>query len=255
MCWGCAPNVGWVGWVAPGDYPRIVDPQNGQLWSANSRTLGGAGGQLIGDEDMDRGARTKQIRDDLLELKQATPADMLKVQLDDRALFLTRWRNVLLSILNQENLRDHPARGAIFDAVNHWSGRASIDDAGYRIVRAFRGAVQDDIYDGLITAARQKSPDAKFRPAARFEDTAWRIMTSQPDNLLNPKYKSWNAQILGSLDRSLELLAKECDVGATDVARCTWGKRNTLKMEHPLAGALPLLGSFLRMPSEELPGD
>ena len=39
------------------------------------------------------------------------------------------------------------------------------------------------------------------------------------------------------------------------LANCTWGKRNTLVMEHPLATALPLVGRFLQMPRTQLPGD
>jgi len=146
VCWGCDKNIGWQGWVAPQDYPRIVDPYIGQLWSANSRPLGaaqlGLGVDLIGDEDMDRGARTKQIRDDLLALNKATPQDMLNVQLDDRAVFLKRWRDALVRMEDEAYLRGHPSRRAALQVVNEWSGEANVDDAGYRIVRAFRAAVQ-----------------------------------------------------------------------------------------------------------------
>ncbi|NLB59192.1 MAG: penicillin acylase family protein, partial [Gammaproteobacteria bacterium] len=35
----------------------------------------------------------------------------------------------------------------------------------------------------------------------------------------------------------------------------TWGERNTARICHPLAGAVPLLGRRLCMPAEPLPGD
>ncbi|MBC7983533.1 MAG: penicillin acylase family protein, partial [Candidatus Obscuribacterales bacterium] len=47
-CWGCDSTVGWHGWLTPEEFPRIVNPPDGQLWSANSRTLGGAAAALIG---------------------------------------------------------------------------------------------------------------------------------------------------------------------------------------------------------------
>jgi penicillin amidase len=259
-CWGCAKDIGWHGWVAPQDYPRSIDPYAGQLWSANSRTLGaplvGQSVDVIGDEDMDRGARTKQIRDSLLALDKATPQDMLKVQLDDRAIFLTRWRDALVRMEDEAYLRGHAARRAALKEVDAWSGRASVDDAGYRIVRAFRVAVQEDIYRSLIAPAQARYSQAKFRPSARFEDTAWRIMTLQPMNLLDPKYERWDLQVMGSFDRALAQLKDECGI-STDKGwhRCTWGKRNTLVMEHPLAPALPLIGRLLQMPHTELPGD
>jgi penicillin amidase len=255
VCWGCAPNVGWSGWVAPGDYPRIVDPRDGQLSTANSRTLGGVGADIIGDEDMDRGARTRQIRDDLLAVNAGTPQDMLKIQLDDRAVFLKRWRDLLMRMQDEAYIRGHQSREAAFKLVDKWSGSASADDPGYRIVRAFRTAMQEDIYSDLTQAARNKYPDAKFRPSARFEDTVWRIITLQPPNLLNPKYERWDLRVLASFDRALAQLESECGVTFRNIGACTWGRRNTLKMEHPLAPALPLVGALLRVPRTELPGD
>ncbi|HJX21721.1 MAG TPA: hypothetical protein VJ454_12075, partial [Steroidobacteraceae bacterium] len=61
--------------------------------------------------EYDLGARAGQIRDDLLALQgNITPADMLRIQLDDRAVFLARWRTLLLSVLDDEALHDHPRR-------------------------------------------------------------------------------------------------------------------------------------------------
>jgi len=269
-CWGCVANTnqktgqiidqkGWSGWVAAQDYPRIIDPVAGQLWSANSRTLGasvvGPGVDVIGDEDMDRGARTQQIRDDLLALKKATPQDMLNTQLDDRAVFLKRWRTALLGLLDDAYVRGHPTRETARDVVAGWSGHASIEDAGYRIVRAFRAAVLEDIYRGLTAAARVRYPNAEFKPSARFEDSAWQIVTTQPPHLLNAPYENWDAQLLASLDHALATLKEECGSGTRALIECTWGKRNTLVMQHPLATALPLVGHFLQMTHTPLPGD
>ena len=56
----------------------------------------------IGDGGYDLGARARQIRDDLLALESPDEGDMLAVQLDDRALFLERWRSFLLDLLDEE---------------------------------------------------------------------------------------------------------------------------------------------------------
>lgn len=255
VCWGCSKNVGWSGWIEPKDYPRVIDPPRGQLSTANSRTLGGAGAELIGDEDMDRGARTKQIRDGLLPLVKATPADMLKVHLDDRALFLARWRDMLVRLQDEAYLRGKPARREALKLVEAWTGRANPDDAGYRIVRTFRAVLQEDVYRDLTAAANAKFPDVKFRPSARFEDTLWRIVTTTPRNLLNPEFERWDLRVMASLDRAIEQMKTECGVSDKKLSECTWGRRNTLNMEHPLAGALPLFGRMLRMPHDQLPGD
>ena len=82
------------------EHPRIVDPPAGRLWTANARVaadprqlelIGGHVASLGSEYDL--GARAGQIRDDLMALQGSVkPADMLQIQLDDRAKFLARWR-------------------------------------------------------------------------------------------------------------------------------------------------------------------
>ena len=94
--------VGFRGWLEASARPRVVDPQSGLLWSANARVIGGDAALAIGDDGMDRGARASQIRDDLRqERRPITPAMSLAVQLDDRALFLERWRTLLDQLLER----------------------------------------------------------------------------------------------------------------------------------------------------------
>ena len=89
------PDAGWQGWRDPATYPRVLNPPAGRIWTANNRVVGAERLAAIGDGSPDRGARAQQIRDDLLAIPpgQATEADMLRIQLDDRALFLVRWRD------------------------------------------------------------------------------------------------------------------------------------------------------------------
>src|SRR5262249_38157810 len=56
---------------------------------------------------------------------------------------------------------------------------------------------------------------------------------------------------LGSLDRTLDRLQKECK----ELSRCTWGEGNVLHMRHPLSPALSFAGRWLDMPEQPLPGD
>ena len=76
-----------------------------------------AAGRAIGGEettlgaDYDFGARARQIRDDLFALRRAaTPADMLAIQLDSRALFLARWRDLLVALIDEDAMQDAQLR-------------------------------------------------------------------------------------------------------------------------------------------------
>jgi penicillin amidase len=246
------PGGGWTGWRAPEEYPRVVDPASGRLWTANARTLDVETWlAFMGDGGYDLGARAAQIRDGLFALPIATAADMTTIQLDDRALFLTRWRDLLLDLLPASKVNKNPLRKQARDLIEHWSGRAAVDDAGYRIVRAARAQIRKDVYDSLTALARQRYPQTKFTPSAQFEGPLWQLVTQRPMNLLDPHYDSWEAALVGSLDRVLMSLQEECK----ELRRCTWGEGNVLQMRHPLSGALPLASHWLDMPAQELPGD
>jgi penicillin amidase len=246
------PGGGWTGWRAPEEYPRVVDPASGRLWSANARTIDTETWlAFLGDGGYDLGARAAQIRDDLLALPAASASDMIDIQLDNRALFLTRWRDLLLDLLDARALEQHPLRAQARELIEHWSGHAAVDDAGYRIVRAGRAQIRKDVYESLIALVRQRYPATKFTPSAQFEGPLWQLVTQRPEHLLDPHYQSWEAALLGSLDRVLASLQEECK----ELRRCTWGKGNVLQMRHPLSSALPFASHWLDMPAQPLPGD
>ena len=246
------PGGGWTGWRAPNEYPRIIDPASGRLWTANARTIDVETWlAFLGDGGYDLGARAAQIRDDLLALQTATPQDMLAIQLDDRALFLTRWRDLFLGLLDDAALADHPLRAQARQLIEKWSAHAAVDDAGYRIVRAARLQIRKDVFESLTATARQRFPEDKFAPSAQFEGPLWQLVTQRPMHLLDPHYDSWQAALLGSIDRALEDLQKDCK----ELSRCTWGEANVLHMRHPMSPSLSFAGRWLDMPAQPLPGD
>ena len=246
------PGGGWTGWRKPEEYPRVVDPASGRLWTANARTIDTETWlAFMGDGGYDLGARAAQIRDDLLALPAASATDMTAIQLDDRALFLARWRDLMLDLLKDGALKDQPLRAQARDLIQHWSGRAAADDAGYRIVRAVRAQIRKDVYESLTALARKRYPEAKFTPSAQFEAPLWQLVTQRPSHLLDPHYASWEAALLGSLDRVLASMQEECK----ELRRCTWGEGNMLRMRHPLSAALPFSSHWLDMPEQPMPGD
>ncbi|MBB6095691.1 penicillin amidase [Povalibacter uvarum] len=244
------PGTGWTGWRTADEYPRVIDPAAGRLWTANTRTIDVETWlAFMGDGGYDLGARAAQIRDGLLGLTQATPQQLAELQIDDRALFLVRWRDLLLDLLNEPALANQPARAKARELVEHWKARASAEDAGYPIVRAFRLQVRNEVFDALIAQARSKHPETTFAPSAQFEGALWQIVTQRPQHLLDPRYSGWEDALLAAFDRSLVKLAEEC------AEPCTWGRQNTLHMRHPLSGALPFAARWLDMPTDPMSGD
>jgi penicillin amidase len=244
------PGTGWDGWLAERDYPRIADPPSQRLWTANQRVADLPWLDVLGDGGYDLGARAGQIRDGLAARARFAPADLLAVQLDDRALFLERWKDLL-----QRELERAPASAlteAMRRALQDWNGHASIDSVAYRLVRAWRGEVVDTVLDGFAAAVRRRFADFTLPKLAQSEYAVWKLVDERPAHLLPPGQADWDALLLACAERA----GKALDAQPGGIAARDWGERNTARIAHPVSRGLPaFLARFLDMPREPLPGD
>ena len=244
---------GWTGWLAPDDYPRVINPESGRIWTANARVADGEALHKIGDGGYDFGARARQIRDSLFAQEQFEPLDMLAVQLDDRAIFLSDWRDILLGTLNDKAIAGNSARQEYRDLVEDWSAHASVESVGYRLVRAFRLEVRNRVFSMLMQPVRERfGEDIALRISNQFEGPLQDMLGQQPAHLLSAEYESWNDLLLQAVDTDLQYFADNYDDG---LDQRTWGERNTARVRHPMSNALPIISRWLNMPADQLPGD
>ncbi len=257
---GAERTTGHSPWTTVEDHPRIVDPPSGRIWTANARPTdnerqeAAIGGELasLGSE-YDLGARARQIRDDLMALEgPAKPADMLQIQLDDRAVFLTRWREFLLGLIDADSMRDHPRRAQFRKLVEDWKPRADVDSVGYRLVRGYRSQTEHAVWDMIAGALEIPDEDSPILPS-QFEVPLWQLIHEQPMHMLSARYPSWRDFLLAQLDETITDLDKSC--GAAGLDHCTWGTRKIVHIQHPISRGLPFLSWLLDMPAVELPGD
>ncbi|MEM1057316.1 MAG: penicillin acylase family protein [Bacteroidota bacterium] len=232
------PEARWAGFLAPEDIPRIEDPKEGLIWTANNRLVDGDFLRLIGDGGYANGVRAFQIRDGLRAMDgPATPADMLAIQLDDRAVFFERWHTLLSDLLREAEPTD--AREDALARLGDWEGEASVTSPGYGIVRRFRQTLGAHLASSLLADALTVWPRATSLPEAAI----WRLASEQPVHLLPPDAESWDALLIATADEAIR------------ESPATWGEENTAEIEHPMADVLPVLGRWLRMPADPLDGD
>jgi len=247
----------WDGWLKPSEQPRIVDPPAGRLWTANARVADGEKLARIGFGGYDLGARARQIRDDLHGVEKGTEADMLRIQLDDRAVFLSRWRELLLATLTAEAVGKDPRRAEMRRLVEQWGERAATDSVGYRLVRALRRRVAEQVFGVLLAPCHEA--DERFdylgsqpnRGLRQWEGPLWALLTERPPHLLDPRHASWDAQLLAAADAVLDEMTKD----GRRLGSRTWGERNTVLIQHPISRVAPALAGWLDMPRQPLPGD
>ncbi|SDR93912.1 penicillin acylase family protein [Opitutus sp. GAS368] len=254
VSWGYGDRR-WDGYLKPEEIPVITNPAEGALWTANNRAVGGEAYAKLGDSGYDDGARGGQIRDDLRALlasgRKAVPADLLAIQLDDRALFLDRWQKFLLAVLDDQAVAQNPSRAALRDAVRTWSGRADTGSVAYRVVRSFRLHVAERTFAPFAEQAQREYPAFSWH-GFRYEDALWLLVHARPAKLLTPAQPSWAALLLAAAD---DVTADVAKTGGS-LAHFTWGARNTLAMQHPFGRFLPAaVARLLDMPAVQLPGD
>lgn len=242
-------GTGWIGYAIPAQVPRIENPADARIWTANQRIVTGSDLTLIGDGGYDQGARAQQIRDDLAARDQFSPRDMLDIQLDDRALFLARWQKLLLGVLERSH---DPKLTALTPFVKDWQARAAADSVGYRIVRRFHDKVRENVLAPFAARASAKWKDFDWPTPAVGEYAAWTLVTQKPAWLLDPKYKNWNALLATSAREVADELAQS----PGPLADQSWGRYNAAQINNPVSATLPRwLARFIDMPHDPLPGD
>ena len=238
----------WDGYLTAAAFPRILNPGGGRIWTANAPVVDGAMLSTIGEGGYADGIRARIIRDRLIRIDKATPQDMLGIQLEDRALFLERWRNLLLDELVSSSGRRAEFRSLV---DTKWTGRASPGSVGYRLVKEFRLLFVRRVMTWLTAPARDVDPTFDYTRLLRGEGPVWQIVAERPVHLLDPKYKTWDDAIVDTVDAVIAQLTE----GGKSLADRTWGEANSAEIRHPLAGAIPYFGRYLNMPGDPLPGD
>jgi penicillin amidase len=240
----------WQGWLSPAEYPRLIDPPDGRLWTANARVVDGDMLATLGDGSYEVGSRATIIRDRLMAKERFTPADMLDIQLDTSARFLARWRDVILRTLTPEHIAGQRNRARFRELVEKsWTGQASPDAAGYGLTRLFREQVSERVMAFVLAECYEADRSFDHTTLRRREGPIWKLVTERPIHLLDPRYASWDELLVAAVDSVIERAEEEGDLERT------WSDYNMTAYRHPLSAALPFGDRWLDMPVARVPGD
>ncbi|MBT1445145.1 penicillin acylase family protein [Shewanella sp. JM162201] len=231
------------GWRSPmTDVPLVKNPSNHRLWSANSRVLSASDNPRFGNGGYAIGSRAVQIRDNLLAKDNFTEQDFLAMQLDNRALFMSRWQTLLLGSLKQapDEFADD------IKALENWGACACADSVGYSLVHSFREALLDTLFAPLQTElAKQDLSLSTIK--GPLEVAAWQLLEQQPAAWLPAGNADWQALLVNVYLGSRTKLLAEHGKG-DDISTLNWGKVNALKVQHPFSKQMPFLSPLLDMP-------
>ena len=244
---------GWNGWLNRTEYPRIVNPPDGRIWTANARVVGGEMLAKLGDGSYDTGTRARQIRDRLMARDRFSARDMLDIQMDASSKFLDRWRTLLLNALTPASLAGHANRAELRRILDTgWSWRAAPDSAAYAFVHRFRDLLSERIISFVLSECYEADGTFDYMTVRRREGPLWRLVNEKPLHLLDPRYSSWDALILATID---EVVAETTQRGSPALGEHKWSEYNVTMFRHPLSPGIPFVGRWLDMPVKPLAGD
>lgn len=244
---------GWQGYLGPDELPSLVDPPSGFLVNANQRMLGAADFGAVVGHDFSGGFRAWRITERLRGLAGISESDMLSLQLDTASDFYRYYQTLALRVLDAKGKGREPFPEGLRRYLEAWDGRAETGSLGLPLIVEFRQALIDAILAPLVARCRKLDPGFSYLMSG-VDVPVQRIIDSGRPELLPDRenYRDWASFIRALLVRSARRLLDK--YGAESLPGLTWGKVSTVRIAHPLAGAIPLFGRFLDMPRLPLPG-
>jgi penicillin amidase len=216
---GSDPANDWGGFIPMAGLPRVVDPPEGFVVSANQRAIGTSFPHVL-SADWAHPGRARRIRDLLRDAKTAgrklTRRDAEAIQLDARSETMRRTAAAFGPFL--------PA--AVARLLDGWDGTADAASARYLVARALRRTVR------VRALAAWRAPAFRWH----LEGDNWNALLEADDAAFRAAGLGERAAFLKAVaDEAVAELAKR---QGGDPAKWSWGEANRLAVRHPL-GRVP----------------
>jgi penicillin amidase len=245
-------SIGWTGYIAPDQLPRVIDFPAGFLVSANNRMLGPEYPHVIGHQ-FANGYRAYRITERLRAMAMISEQDMLTLQLDTVSEFYAYYQRLALQVLTPNAVSERPGREELRRALEAWDGTAEVASLGFGLLSRFRELLAKAVFTPFLSPCRQYD-EAFVYQWTHIDTPLQQMLTAKiPQLLPDPRhYATWDAFILGMLDESARRLRER--YGVTSLQDLKWGRMNRVWFRHPFSHMIPAIGWWLDIGGDELPG-
>lgn len=243
-------RVGWEGYIPPEKLPRLVDPPQGFIATANNRTVGSQYPYKYAHNQANS-YRAYRIAQQLEQRQNLDERDLFSIQLDTRSEFFDFYRKLALDELDKYAEQDAELKEAR-TAIEAWNGYMEANSLGIGLLWLWREKLASVVFAPVVARCRQVEPG--FAYTWRKMETPLRELLIQklPLTLPDAQYRDWHDLILKTLTESVRELKHHQDVDSLE--GLVWGKFNKVPIRHPFSKFMPFLSPFLDMPEAEISG-
>jgi penicillin amidase len=244
---GNADEFDWKGYIPSEELPRILNPPDGIIATANARTVGPGYKYFLSGRQAGP-FRTERIYQLLSGRSDLKPEDLNAIQNDILSLPNKFLAKQLLSAAQSTPPKD-PRTQKLVAGLNGWDARATADSMQTTFVELTRHALFHNLLAPYLGDGTSKYE--LWEPRSIYNEVWWRdkvflenILTQRPPEWLPRGVVNYDVLLISSANDAVAELARE--TGTSDVTRWQWGRFHPLNVFHPLgrAGTLHALLSI-----------
>ena len=239
----------WTGDIAFEELPRVRNPKNGWIATANQRVAADDYPHYL-SLDYAPPHRGMRLATRLATLQGATVEDMASVHADRVSLPSRTLLNA-----TQHITADGALEQAMLDTLAGWDGGMDKTSAGAAIYAVLRDALIRTLASRPVLAALRDNPfkgePAAFGAETRLYATAISMMDEDDDTLLG-EGETWADVVSEAFAAASGTVAERL---GDDASSWQWGTLHTTRPLHPLSAAFPAEAATLNPPSVHMGGD
>jgi penicillin amidase len=240
---------------APRDLPRLIDPPDGVVVTANHAP----GGPLELGADFCEPWRAQRIEQLLAESDAHDVASFQRMHVDVYSEVMSQLRDCVVEAISEPQSGESRTVQAARSLLLTWDGCLAADSAAAAIVETTYQEIARDLAERMAgpaadlvlgRASRQRSVSASSPLAVRLQGTVLAaVEAGAPPWYVDERDR--DRRVRAALDRAIEHLAEHL---GNFPSRWSWGALHPYRPAHTLA-ATPLLGRLLRQRARPMGGD
>ena len=241
---GDSSDYGWEGYIPYDELPRVVNPDEGFIATANNEVVNESYPYHI-TKFWAQPYRFERIAEVLREGDNFTTDDMMKLQMDQKNLYAAEFLDSMIrSVKNKDQSGDYKDT---LEMLQNWDQIDSKDSSAPLIfhkwmkqlqIDMFRDEMPSDVYE--LMPGKNQITDELLRKGYNGEESVWLEEKQGIDH--------W---VYGAFSKAMKNIAN--DFGDKQ-KKWAWGDFHKLTFPHPLASASPLFAKLLNPEKQPIGG-